>query len=208
MSRQEQGRSGAVAIVATERVEKMLRLGHELRHDDFFSGEPGNRSFAEEIVEGTLLAAQREHEERKLLYLGNLLASFAFHEEISRGGANFLLKLADDLSYRQLCLLALADRKDEFPSLRDGTFEELEKSLEQGNAPENAVELFTILEEAEGLTNLGMLGQRVQIFMGHGVGFNPAQVQPQRWGGVLNSLMALHEMPTTELEPLAKILSS
>jgi hypothetical protein len=41
----------------TEKIDK----GMQLRQDDFFSQQPG-RSSAEEIVEGVLLAAQREYE--------------------------------------------------------------------------------------------------------------------------------------------------
>jgi hypothetical protein len=46
-----------------------------------------------------LLAAQREHEERKLRFMGNLIANLAFHPEIDRGYANYLIRLAEKLSF-------------------------------------------------------------------------------------------------------------
>jgi hypothetical protein len=122
MSDRERVRAAGVATIAAARIQGYLDLGHEARSDGFFQGEPGNRSAAEEIAEGVLIAAQREHEEKKLPYLANLLASIAFQEGLSRSEANRLLRLADGLSYRQLCIIALIGKKEEFPQLRDGTF--------------------------------------------------------------------------------------
>jgi hypothetical protein len=203
LSEREQKRTAAVAIIAAARIQRMLDLGHEARHDGFMQGEAGHRSPAEEIAEGILISAQREHEEKKLPYLGNLLANFAFQEGLSRSDANLCLRFADRLSYRQLCLLALFGRKDEFPNLRDGTFEERVSA----DAPrEGLFELVAVLEEADELMNAGMLTQWSMLLGGRGEGLNPADVKLFRWGAILYDLMELNEVPADELQPLADML--
>ena len=49
-----------------------------------------DRSFADEIIEGVLLAAQREYQEKKLPLYGNLLTNIAFRSDIDRVTANRL----------------------------------------------------------------------------------------------------------------------
>jgi hypothetical protein len=78
-----------------------------LRSDGFFNEDNTGRSSAEEIAEGVVLAAQRDHEEKKLRAYGNLLGNLAFCPQFSRAHSNLLTRLAERLSYRQLCLLAL-----------------------------------------------------------------------------------------------------
>jgi hypothetical protein len=66
------------------------------------------------MLEGTLAMAQREHEERKVPYYGYLLANLSFQSNVDEYFANWLLKLADELTWSQLVLLAMIRRKDEF----------------------------------------------------------------------------------------------
>ena len=113
------------------------------------------------------------------------------------------MRLADRLSYRQLCLLALFGRKDEFPDLRDGTFED---QLKNEPAAEGFIELIGVLEEANELMGLGLLTQPRRTIMGWGSELNPANVQPYRWGALLYELMDLNELPAVELLPLAETL--
>jgi hypothetical protein len=116
-----------------------------------------------------------------------------------------LLRWADRLSYRQVCLLALFGRKEEFPELRDGTFED---ELRGPNAEdrEGLIELVGILEEAEELVAAGMVTQRVRVIFGRGEGLNPANAELHRWGSVLYELMDLSELAVGELQPLADAL--
>jgi hypothetical protein len=55
-------------------------------------------------------AAADQHEERKVPFLGAFWANLAFRADVSRGYANFLLHLAERLTWRQLVLLARAGR--------------------------------------------------------------------------------------------------
>jgi hypothetical protein len=107
ISEREVVRIGGALAVAVTRINERLEKGEQLRQDGFFAAEGFQRSAANEVGEGVLLAAQREHEEKKVPLLGSLLASIAFDSEISRPQANLLLRLGEELSYQQLCVLAL-----------------------------------------------------------------------------------------------------
>jgi hypothetical protein len=101
-----QGARAAGALdVAWVRVEERLKAGDEPRDDGFFDPGPDGRPDAEEVLEGTLLTAANSNEERKVPLIGRLYANLAFDATVSPGHANFLLRLADRLTYRQLVAL-------------------------------------------------------------------------------------------------------
>jgi hypothetical protein len=106
LGRREKTRVGATIIYTVAKINDNLESGQQVRQDDFFQELPEDRAPAVEIAEGVLLAAQREHQERKLPFYGNLLANIAFREDIDRSLANALVGQAEQMSYRQLCLLS------------------------------------------------------------------------------------------------------
>lgn len=108
----EEKRIGAAFIFAIEKIQRNIESGQQIRQDGFFQEQPDERTGGEEILEGVLLTAQREHEEKKLKYIGNIFANVAFMPEVSAAQANWLLQRARELTYRQLCILALTQRKD------------------------------------------------------------------------------------------------
>jgi hypothetical protein len=113
LSERERARVASVMEYATHGIKAHWANGDDLRDDGFFEADPMNRSFFEEIAEGTMLAAQRDHEERKLPYIGNLLANVAFaSSEIDRVLANWALRTAHELSWTQFRLLASFGRSD------------------------------------------------------------------------------------------------
>jgi len=58
-----------------------------------------------------LITAKRQHEERKVEFMGCLLANVAFHAEIDEHLANWLIRMIDELSWMQLCLLSAVAQK-------------------------------------------------------------------------------------------------
>ena len=115
LSRRESARIGIVAVYAMNRIKSNFENNKQIRTDDFFERDPiVDRSAADEILEGTLIAAKNEHEEKKLKYYGNLVANIAFHPEIDRYHANYLLRVSERLSYRQICILAIFNRKSNY----------------------------------------------------------------------------------------------
>lgn len=61
----EEQRVGSAYAKAKDIIKKRIAQGDTPRNDNFFNATSKNRSASEELLEGTLLAAQREHEEKK-----------------------------------------------------------------------------------------------------------------------------------------------
>jgi hypothetical protein len=100
-------RNGAVFLLARKETQDRLDAMEQLRNDSFFDQGSEGRSTAEEVVEGVFRAAQREYEERKLRFMASLLSGIAFDSSVDRSAAVALIRTAESLSYRQLCLLAV-----------------------------------------------------------------------------------------------------
>lgn len=112
LSKNERKKIGEVCELAKEKIAYKIENGHSLRTDSFFDMIDGNRSAAEEALEGTLFAAQKEYEERKLPFLANLYANLNFDETASQSISNFLIKIASNLSYRQIVILSIIGKID------------------------------------------------------------------------------------------------
>ena len=97
LSKSESKKVGSVYSLARENIAQKLGAGKTLRGDDFFAESEGNRSTAEEILEGTLFAAQREAEEKKLPYYSRMYANIAFSTDVTRPMANQIIKLLSNL---------------------------------------------------------------------------------------------------------------
>lgn len=102
LSKSESKKIESVIMLAAKKIQTKIKSGKHLRNDDFFDDKIDDRSPAEEILEATLFAAQREYEERKLPYLANLYTNINFDSSIKRSMANQLIRIAESLSYRNL----------------------------------------------------------------------------------------------------------
>jgi hypothetical protein len=89
LSEREKIRIGGVINYASYKIQERFKTGEKLRTDGFFELPPTRhpacaeipiieRPPAEEVIEGILLAVQREHEEKKLPFIGNLIANIFF----------------------------------------------------------------------------------------------------------------------------------
>ena len=121
----EKVRIGAAFTIAAADIRQRIESSESLREDDFFDEKQMGRSDAEEVAESVLLKVQREPEEKKIQYMGYLLSSIAFDPQISVHMAHQLTKAAEQLTYRQLCILKLCVVKDNF-GLRDNNYREQE----------------------------------------------------------------------------------
>jgi hypothetical protein len=198
LSLREQMRAAGVFLMAAHELDQKIGQGYELRADGFFRGQEsadGDRTIAEEVIEGVLIAAQREHEERKLPYQAKLLANIALLPEIDRANANVLIRHAEALSYRQLQLLALLARKDEL-GLRLG------KLTREGGFP---FELVTILQDFLDLFRRGLLfAPNILVVDISTVSLRNFVVEGP--GAVLYQLMELRDIAREELQPLARMI--
>jgi hypothetical protein len=185
--------------VAKARIDERLAAGDVARSDGFFNARKADRSDAEELLEGVLLAAQREYEERKVRRYGNLYASIAFEPTIDSVTANSFLREADDLSYTQIQLLALVARKDAIPlpQARDGS---------SAGVAWRAASIHRALDDI-GYTRRAL----VAVKRGPGellptnIGV-PADLELTARGEALYVLMELDQLSTEELRPLAEAL--
>lgn len=111
LGRRESARVALTYAGAVTALTELREAGRELRSDGFFEPELGRRAKAEEVVEGVLIAAQREHEELKLEHYGYLLANLAVDPEIELHTANWAVHTAQQLSWTQLVLLRIVGDK-------------------------------------------------------------------------------------------------
>jgi hypothetical protein len=198
LGHREAHRVATVARLAKAKYEKNIADGKELRDDDFFlKDEATGRSSADEIIEGTFLAAQREHEERKVPYYANLIANLPFEPAIDRYTANMLLRTAQELSYRQLCLLALVAKKDHH--ILPNT---------SRRADSLGWEAWSVKEE---LDDLGYAKRELVQAAHKGPGLPtsigvPADLELNAGGAALYELMGLVEIPDSELYKLSALL--
>lgn len=114
LSRREEKRVGGVFLAASAAYQELLAEGETLRSDGFFDSGAGNRSSAEEVFEGVLLAAKVEHQERKIPHMGYLMANIAFEASLDAGLANWAIASAEDLTWTQFVLLSTVGRKKQF----------------------------------------------------------------------------------------------
>jgi hypothetical protein len=105
MSPREEARVGATITLALEKIAKEIEGGKSTRNDDFFSPQTSDRSKADTLLEGTLLRARNEYEEKKIKFYSSFLANLNFDESVSFEKGNTLLRILEKLSYRQISIL-------------------------------------------------------------------------------------------------------
>jgi hypothetical protein len=111
IGKREAIRIGAIYAFAINKITENEAGGLSLRTDSFFNEFNNNRSSSEEVLEGVVISSQREFEEKKIKYMGNLYANICFKSEVSKEHANQLIRMADNLSYRQFCILQLMNER-------------------------------------------------------------------------------------------------
>jgi hypothetical protein len=202
LGNREKSRVGAVVGVAVETVDRNLRDGKSPRSD--WWGAAANSQGARELIEGVLVAAQREHEESEIRLMGKLLGNLLFETRIDRDYANQLIRMAERLSYRQIVLLALFDiRVRDAKGLHVGPID-----LQGGKTPTMSV-LHDILE----LYRSTMLQQVSEDHPGTTILLDLTAIDPSKVqvvlgpGGWLHDLM---EMPgsvfSLDVERVASLL--
>lgn len=196
LSPREQARVGRVYVLAAAQVIERCRNGEKVRYDGFFVNRDNRRSDAEEVWESALLKSQREPEEKKLPYMAHLLANVAFNTEISAEMAHQMTKMAESLTYRQLCILHLSASRGRY-RLRQGSYAELVENLPR--------DLYQILYEYYDLFNRSLINFDGTV-AANPSGANPGTATPQAIGEDIYRLMRLDLIPDDELAPIAEQL--
>lgn len=193
----EATRVGGVLILAASKIKQRLEAGEQVRNDEFFNDSASGRSDAEELAESVLTKAQRETEEKKLHYMANLLSNVAFDGSISIAFAQQVTKLAEQLSYRQLCLIKLIAQAP-YKSLRDKSYADMNSF---------PLELRQVLYELMDLFNRGLVhnGENHPLSIKDLV---PKQMGVHGVGADLFNLMGLQEIPEDDLLSVTQVLAT
>ena len=196
MGPREHQRIGYVFTLAASEIAMRIENGEAVREDGFFDERSDSRSDAKEVWEGILMKSQRESEEKKLPFMAHLLASVAFDASVSPNMAHQLTKAAEELTYRQLCIIKLSAVKEQF----------VLRSEDYRGHGDFSRELLQILYEYHDLYNRGLVN------FGGDVAFGPSDVKPgatvvQGHGAELLNLMQLRKIPIDDVTPVAAQLN-
>ena len=215
LSQREEIRIGAAATFAIQNIQRKLESGEHPRNDGFFQTQQyASRTSAEEIFEGVLLKSKNEHEEKKVRIFGNIFANISFTPGLGGGEANHILQIAENLTYRQMCLLALFHRKEEIIDLH----------LAESLSSSQSFETISTLQEIYQLYNFGLLASPIPQESGSS-GYSDASISSENYLALLNwenvnpsqieltplakryyVVMGLDEIPSTDLRDVAIFL--
>ena len=196
----EQARIGGVLVLSVEMLKSKLDRGRTLRDDGFFDTPTDGRSNAEEVLEGVLRKAQTEYEERKLKYLARLWANACIDKTFCLADLNYLVKLAEQLTYRHLTIISIAGKMANADDanvygLREQDYEKTGLKL-VGDTP-------IVLSEIMALHNLNCL--RLIALLG------PSQIVPSQMkvgthGAALHNTMELFRIPESDRQQVVALL--
>lgn len=189
----EEARVGYVFALAAQEISERLERGEEPRRDGFFDASDADRSDAEEVWESVLLKSQREPEERKLPYMAHLMANVAFDTTIGAHMAHQLTKTAEQLSYRQLCMLSLIATKDQY-DLRNDDYRNFGGRFRK--------DLYQLLYEYQDLHNREYISFAGAAALGL-TDVNPGAATLQGMGDDMYRLMRLNGIPKEDINPIA-----
>lgn len=181
---------GAVLNLAGDRISARIMKGGVVRSDGFFSPTADDRPPSVVPLEGALLKARDEFEEKKLRYIAALVANIVFVDSVSPNMAFLLLKRLDRVSYRQMVILSLVGRAGSYdvralrePNHADAELEALKR--EEMDLHSHDLGSMGLLTEPSGWTDaLGSLAQ------------------------ALYDLAALNEIPVEESTTLDALITS
>ncbi|MBN8857030.1 MAG: hypothetical protein J0H29_01505 [Sphingobacteriales bacterium] len=196
----EEKRIGAAYFYAIEKILQNKESGKEIRDDGFFTADDSGRSAAEEIFEGIILKSQREYEEKKIRYFGNLMGNISFDPLVDRAYANQLIKTAEQLSYNQLCLLKIIfmSGNSKEITLRKKNYREPGTNLSR--------EMITVLYDIIDLENRHLIINSTSHVFGI-TDINPGEFEVQGNGNALVTLMELKEIPDVDYGRLMALLN-
>lgn len=195
LSPREKERIMDVLRTVRQKIDEKIERGEQIRNDDFFTDTKG-RTSAEEVLEGILLVAQREHEEKKNIYYSNFLTNIAFDNSLDKSEANFFIKLIERLTYLDLCLLKFAGAPNKDIMIRQGDYRDFQGS---------STKLVNLLTQIYSLYNQSLIHFGGTALLGLSC-VNPSRMTLQGVGAQLHNLMELSKIPVTDLVEIAEIL--
>lgn len=191
-TRTERERVGSCLVLAHELIAERLNDGQPLRDPGFFQRRERKahqdlRSEAEELLEGTFLAARDAYEERKVEMLARFYANAAFDKDFDPGQLNHTLNLAKLLTYRQLVILGIIGGGD-LRSVRDSDF---------SNSSSLSISTVGVLYEMYQMVMLDLIIMKGVLILGVS-SINPGQLSLQGTGIALFNLLRPDQVPSED----------
>lgn len=204
MAERQLVRCGAAYSFAIDKIKNHIEIGEAPVETFFQKDTPEERTTAEELLEGVLIKAKDEYEEKKVKYLGNLYGNIAFRSGISKQTCNQLINLASSLTYRQYCILAMIKNIDKY---------NLSQEDYRGKNKFFSTESMYFLQEIFDLYNINLIRCKQinspdsEVFFGL-TDIAPGRLQLQWIGEILYSLLNLNEIDESELSNMAVFFKS
>lgn len=111
----ERVRAGAALAFAVELTVTRVSSGRPVRTDGFLAPDVGGRAPADELAEAAVVAARQTPEEWRVRHLGYLVAEAAVSPDLDAALVHRGLRLAGELTGRQLVVLAAVGRRERTP---------------------------------------------------------------------------------------------
>lgn len=198
LGRREEIRIGAAYAFAINKINENQKIGIGLRTDNFFEESEGGRPASEEILEGIILYSQREFEELKVKYLGNLYANICSDENVSKEHSHQLIKTINALSFRQLCILELLRKKFLEDKMQESTTRKIEIE---------AISLMDVVIEVRDLQQRGLVS--IPNTFDGGNNSSPIQLHNvviTTSGQFFCKMLSLEEIETEKLDKVREVM--
>lgn len=164
------------------------------RDDDYWAPKYEGISDANILLEGVLTKARDEYEEKKRRYYPNLCANMCFTEHLPYERLNTILKLFEQLTYRQLQILAYVNQRGKIETAKWDTHLKV---------VEEAYKYFDIYYDVFNLYNINLLRQPRQ---GWSSSINDLDLSPL--GKDLVVLTELYNMPDEEINEISSYIDA
>lgn len=194
LSAYERNRVDRTYAEIINKIKQKLDSGLFPRDDDYWAPKYEGISDANILLEGVLTKARDEYEEKKRRYYPNLCANMCFTEHLPYERLNTILKLFEQLTYRQLQILAYVNQRGKIETAKWDTHLKV---------VEEAYKYFDIYYDVFNLYNINLLRQPRQ---GWSASTNDLDLSPL--GKDLVVLTELYNMPDEEINEISSYIDA
>lgn len=194
LSTKERNRVDRTYKEIIDKIGKKLEAGSVPRTDDYWAPNAEGVSNATVLLEGVLIKARDEYEEKKRRYFPNLCANMCFAEHLPYERLNTILKLFEQLTYRQLQILAYVNQRGKIETAKWDTHLKV---------VDEAYKYFDIYYDVFNLYNINLLRQPRQ---GWSASTNDLDLSPL--GKDLVVLTELYNMPDEEINEISSYIDA
>ncbi|MDB5096107.1 MAG: hypothetical protein JWM80_528 [Cyanobacteria bacterium RYN_339] len=204
VSSREQFKVAVALVITTNKIAEDIANGRQVRNDGFFDPGVERRSRFDEVLESVLLKCQRESQEKKIPFVSNIFREASFEASYSIGEINIFAKIAESLTWEQLCLLSLLERND--PDNKNGLLSTDYREVHLTND-----RIYSILRQMFGLYDEELVEQPFENSPNNEALFNSVDISPGRMrlsdhGKRLFRIMDLDSIDPAEYSDLVRLL--